>query len=468
MLVLANKTEAQRILHVLDDTLEGLTLLGGLPVGLPHNHKTLQASPQSSTLFQKHHQLENKVVKALSSSSRSSSSPPLPTPLPSSSSSNSDVPFHNKSRASSPVTNTFASNEDKVRHLYQSMTRNLVRALRRSECLNDCPTSSSSPSTAAFLDVLHELKNLLAQRFSTTLQEDLRRANMLGKLTDKEKYALDSLASLQHTSATKQRDHAKEAAALQSWRYKLETEVAVWAAQTQEEEEMIAQELKETLERATQQHEETTSTLTQSIEALVPELTRQAEAHTQAEDKAKNEQQKLEGELAALIQHYESTLQQKREDLGPLQTLARAEDHELYELRGHFAVVEREEAELRAMEQARQQRVLEGQRMHHAAVCAIRIQSMFRGHKALIAYKALQLASKEEKGKKGDKKTGKKGKNGEKAKPGAGKKKEAPKAGAAAKGGADKKKPAAAAAGAAKKETAPVIAPKKVAAAKKK
>lgn len=464
MLVLANKTEAQRILHVLDDTLEGLTLLGGLPLGLPHNHKTLQASPQISTLFQKHHQLENKLVKALSSSSRSYSSFPS-----SSSSSNSDVPTHNKSRASSPVTNPFASNnEDKVRHLYQSTTRNLVRALRRSECLNDCPTSSSSPSTAAFLDVVHELKNLLAQRFSTTLQEDLRRANTLGKLTDKEKYALDSLASLQHTSATKQRDHAKEAAALQTLRHKLETEVAVWAAQTQEEEEMIAHELKATLERATQQHEETTSTLTQSIEALVPELTRQAEAHTQAEDKAKDEQEQLEGELVALIQHYESTLQQKQEDLGRLQTLARAEDHELYELRGHFAVVEKEEAELRAMELARQQRVLEGQRMHHAVLCAIRIQSMFRGHKALIAYTALQLASKEEKEKKGDKKTGKKGKKVEKAKPGAGKKKEVPKAGAAAKRGADKKKPAAAAAGAAKKETAPVIAPKKAAAAKKK
>jgi len=457
MLVLANKTEAQRILHVLDDTLEGLTLLGGLPLGLPHNVKTLQASPQISTLFQKHHQLERKLVKALSSSSRSSSSPPLPTPLPSSSSSNSDVPtLHTKARASSPVTNPFASSEDKVRHLYQTMTRNLVRALRRSECLNDSPISSSSPSTAAFLDVLHELKNLLSQRFSTTLQEDLRRANMLGKLTDKEKYALDSLASLQRTSATKQRDHAKEAAALQTLRHKLETEVTVWAAQTQEDEEMVAQELKATLERATQQHEETISTLTQSIEASVPELTRQAEAHTQAEDKAKDEQQRLEGDLAALIQHYESTLQQIQEDLERLQTLARAEDHELYELRGHFAVVEREEAELQAMEQARQQGVLEGQRMHHAAVCAIRIQSMFRGHKALIAYKALQLASKEEKEKKGDKNTGKKWKKGEKAKPGAGKKKEAPKAGAAAKGGADKKKPAAAAAaaGAAKKAAA--------------
>lgn len=463
MLVLANKTEAQRILHVLDDTLEGLTLLGGLPLRLPHDHKTLQTSPQISTLFQKHHQLETKLLKSLSSSPLSSSPPPPLPPLPSSFSSSSGVPNRNKSRASSPVAGPpVYSNEKKPRDLYQSMTRNLVRALRRSECLNHSPISSSSPSTAAFLDVLHELKNLLALRFSTTLQEDLRRANTLGKLTDKEKYALDSLASLQHTSATKQRDQAKEAAALQVLRQKLEIEVAVWAAQTQEEEEMIAQELKATLERARLQHEETTSNLTQSIEALVPELTRQAEAHTQAEDKAKNEQQQLEGELAALIQRYKSTLQQKQEDLGRLQTTARAEDHELHELRGHFAVVEGQEAELRAMEQARQQRVLEGERMHHAAMCAIRIQSMFRGHKDLIAYKALQVASKEEKEKKGDKKTGKKGKKGEKAKAGAGgagKKKDAPKA------GTDKKKPAAAA-GAAKKETAPVIAPKKAAAAK--
>jgi hypothetical protein len=50
MLVLANKTEAQRILHVLDDTLEGLTFLGSLPLCPPHDHKTLQTSPQISRL----------------------------------------------------------------------------------------------------------------------------------------------------------------------------------------------------------------------------------------------------------------------------------------------------------------------------------------------------------------------------------------------------------------------------------
>lgn len=474
MLDLTNKTEAQRILHVLDDTLEGLTLLGGLPLGLPPDNQTLQASPQISTLFHKHHQLENRLLKSLSSSSspRSSSSSSPPTPLFPSFSSGSDVPTLNNSRSASPVASPLSSHSfsygDKVHHLYRSMTGNLVRALRRRECIND-PRTSTPPSTAAFLDVLYELKNLMAHRFSTTLQEDLRRANTLGLLSGKEKYALDSLASLRHTWVTKQQEQAKEAAALLRLRHKLETEVAVRSAQTQEEEEMIAQELEAMLERATQQHEETTSCLTQSIETLVPELTRQAEEHTQAENQAKTEQEQLKGELAALIQHYGSTLQQKQADMGRLKATVRAEDHELHELRGHFEVAESQEAELRAMEHARQQRVLEGERMHHTAMCAIRIQAMFRGQKALVAFKALKLAS-NEKEKKSDKKTGKKGKKGEKTKVGAGvagKKKEAPKAGAAAKTSVNTKKKQATAAGTTK-EAAPVIAPKKAAVAKKK
>ncbi|GAB5033820.1 Hypothetical protein NocV09_01501350 [Nannochloropsis oceanica] len=473
MLVLANKTEAQRILHILDDTLEGLTLLGGLPLGLPSDKQTLQASPQILTLFQKHHQLEIEVLKSLSSSSSppwSPSSSPSPTPLLPSLSSGTGVPIRKNTRSaplSSPLSSLSFSREDKIHHLYRSMTGNLVRALRRRDYINDHPTSIS-PSTAAFLEVLYELKSLLAQRFSTTLQEDLRQANTLGLLTGKEKYALDSLASLRHTWVTKQREQAKEATVLQTLRHKLEIEVAVRSAQVQEEEEMIAQELEAMLELAAQHHEETTSCLTQSIETLVPELTRHAEEHTKAENLARVEQKQLKRELAALIQHYESTLQQKQADLGRLQATVMAEDHELHELRGHFEAVESQEAELRAMENARQLRVLEGERMRHTAMCAIRIQAMFRGHKALVAFKALKLAS-NQKEKKSTKKTGKRGKKGEKAKMGAsvaGKMKGALKAGAAAKTSVDTKKKQATATGTTK--AAPVVTPKKATVAKNK
>ncbi len=368
VVVLANKTEAQRLLSVLKSAVDGLTCLARLPAA-PTPSCTKNVPPDVAALLHQQWHYEAVLV---------SSSPPS-----SSSSTTTISPLH-------------------LRRLHQT-TRHLARALSRSQ--DDVEeTLPMSAALAAFLEVLHEWKDLVAQTCSTTLQDDLRCAMTLGGLMDKEKLALDTLSSLQHTSQVKAKEWAKETAVLHTLLLDVQGEVATWQAKVQEEEATNAQQTEATLARAAARHEATTAQLTQAIATLVSELARQAQAYQEAENQAKDEQGWLEGELNALLHHYETAVQAKEEALACAQAVARAEREELLELQAHFAIVESQQAELRQMEEARQQRMREEEtRMRHVAGAAVRIQAVFRGFKAWAAFKkskATKTATKKTKGKK--------------------------------------------------------------------
>jgi len=397
MIVIANKTEAQRILSLLEDALNSLNLLAGIPLRLSQD-PNLHFSPDVSNILSEQQDMEENVMKSFLM-------PPFPyspaLPIPESSPL-FPPPETELSAYQSQSSNLFPSrcsphssgnsSRDTMLKNHLSITRHLVRTMRRFHPKID---ACASPTFSLFIGALCDLRNILTQRFSTTLQDDLRRVNTLGKLTDKEKHMFDSLALLQHVSTTKEREQSEEITTLEGLREKLETELAVQEAQSKEERDNIAQELKNSLDLAHTRHAAKITELRKCLEDLVPILAQEAKKYEFTEQLMKEKQTLLEEKLADVMQNYEADVKQKQDDLRWLRATAREEKNELHALREHFAVVERQQAELNNMERERQERALEAEaRMRHAVECAIRIQSVFRKHKAVMGYQALKKSGK--------------------------------------------------------------------------
>lgn len=355
MLVLANKTVANRILNILQDGVENLAAVLSLT-----SSTSKPPAPPLSTLLNKQEHLEKNLCQISSCSSSAGSS--------------------------------------KILRILHPATRNLARAWRQHTQASNIASSisaSSPPMTAAaasFLDTMQELQHLLAQRLQTTVQDDLRVAIILGNLTDKERMALGQVTSLQETYRSKCQAFSKEASALQALIEKLRNEVADLTAKVDREETAIMQETEITMNLATKSHEIAKESLHQRIATLVSEIQVSTEEYKEEEETAKKEQHRLEEELAAFVEQYEATAREKREALASLRHTLQNEQAELHELEEHFHLVETQEEELRQIEEARQHRLRQEQeKMHNFIQCAIRIQAIFRGYKALTSYKLSKL-----------------------------------------------------------------------------
>jgi hypothetical protein len=368
----------------------------------------------------------------------------------------------------------FAASRTHQRRLLQQATRQLLAALHKAlaheapEALDGALQSlssspSSGPSSAALsllLEKLGELKAVLAQRFRSTLQQDLHASTVLATMTERHRLAEAAVGSLSAAVDASRLGTAKEAAALEELRARLEGELGEWETRTAGAMQAIEAEVDRAVAEATAAHHARKAELDAGIVALLPEMNRRAEAHAAEAAALRAQQAQAEAELAGLLEAYEREAGEKRVALETLRVAAGGEAQELGELREHFEIVALQQEERRQMEEARRA-AAEAKRAEEAAAAqrmlrsVVQIQAMYRGFKAWKAYRSAKTAGAAGAAEGGKKKKGAKG-GAAAAKKGKGKEKEKESGGGEKKAGTGSKAPVA------------VKAPAKASAAKKK
>lgn len=412
---------AQRMLTVLDEGIWDLQLLASIPPA--------PSSSSSSSSAHGHYDEEHKLLARLSDRGLEHLAGPLRTQWQ-----------LERGLAALEATEAFAASRTHQRRLLQQATRQLLAALHRTaaatdphhgptdllEALNDGVFASvpdGNPTAAAqalLVQKLGELKAVLARRFRSTLQQDLHPWTVLATMTERQRLAEAALGSLSAAYDATRVGTAREAAALEALRARLEGELREATAQMEAGMAGIAAEVEGAVAAMTGGHAARRAALKGEIAALEPAMVRRAVAEAAEEAALKARQAEAEAELAGLLRAYEAAVGEKRGALAALQAAVEGEEKELGELREHFAIVALQQAERRQLEEARRA-AAEAKAAAEAAAAArmlrsvVKLQAVYRGFKAWKAYRAAKAppaaAGGKKKGGKGKEKEGGKAKD---------------------------------------------------------
>eukprot|EP00752_Nemacystus_decipiens_P005348 g4849.t1 len=298
------------------------------------------------------------------------------------------------------------SSGDSLEQIYQS-TRTWCRTLRRypnaTEVLIAFARKNPRPQSGIlFNQYLSDLTGIMYRRLSTTTANK----NLLHDLTECEKLAEDERDALQQTLHATRTEKQREVGALGATIKKRREELQEVTHTNAVEMDSIKTKAAEAVAKAKEDHEKKGRALTERIERLAKETGEAAELHQQEETAARKKKAKVEVELAGVVSKYDRDMAAKTAQIEEIKAKMQEEREELAILQDHF-----DRVDASGRQQAAEEETLAAVRSKVAKAmgvvdgAATKIQSLFRGGRDRVEY---QKAKK--KAKKGGKK-GKKGKN---------------------------------------------------------
>ncbi|CAM9316669.1 unnamed protein product [Choristocarpus tenellus] len=389
--------EAQRVIAVMEDTLDKLNLMSYVPctsrLDLLDKLAEAGANPIKSCL-QAQWLMEQSAMKmgAMGPESRTRGSPTI--------------------ERGSETGNRDIISGDSLEQIYQS-TRVLCRSLRKStvavEILLGFASQEPRPQSALqFNQYLSDLTGIMYHRLSTTVEEEAANKKLLHDLTECEKLAEDERDTLQQTLDATRTEKEREISALDATIKRLREELQEVTQTNAIEMESIKNKAGDAVAKAKKSHEEKVKVLIERVEYLTKDITEVSEAHRIEEADARKKKAKAEAELASIIAKYDRDMVDRTAAIRAIELKMDEERKDLAELTLHFDRVnanshqrDTEEALLDAV----QKRVAKAMGVLNSAVTSI--QSAYRGNVQRAEYQKLK-----KKAKKGGKKGAKKGKKG--------------------------------------------------------
>ncbi|KAG5193085.1 hypothetical protein JKP88DRAFT_346432 [Tribonema minus] len=396
--------EAQRVMAVMDDALNKLTLLSYVPI--KPRQELLDALAQAGAnpakaCLQTQWRLEQSAAKAGALSAgdvRGTGMRPSAGP-----GDNGDNPEGDGEQ----LEQVYASTRALCRSLKQNAAAaEIIYALQRER----------DPPMLYLKQRLGDLTTIMHRRISTTgegaVKEDGAVKVRLQGLTEREKVAESERDSLQQTLAAARTDRDREVNALDAAIKKLRLELQEFTSANASEAEALRKKAEDAVAHANEDHGRKMKALRDKLDSLDKDIAALHEAHQEEEALARKKKIKAEGEcetsltqseLAAVVAKYDDSMISGTASIERLEKLMSQEAKELAELKEHFDRVDAnaaraaaEDASLAAISGrvARAYRVLD--------TAAATIQAAYRGKRARA--EVSKMKKKGKKGKKGGKK----------------------------------------------------------------
>jgi len=391
--------EAQRVIAVLEDTLERLNLLSYVPPSIQSDMTEALTeaglNPIKSSLNQ-HLNLEERVRSWNERDKEKEGSLP-------------DIFLNPNERNMASKVPEVSSETIAQMH---SSTRALVRTLRKNPVATEIFYSLNEERSSGFLQTityLTELKDIMYRRLSTTVEEEASTRALLQELSAKEQSAEDEREALREVLRKQRAEKEREVAQLDAQLGRLRAELTELAAATKAETEEIREALGEALGAAGRDHEAAATALGAEADALEREIEKLAEEHREVEATLRKKKAKAEADLTAAIGGYDEAMAAKTQAIEQLSAQAQDEAATLKELQEHFDKIDANNAqrdeEERLLARCRKR---EAQAEYALFRAAADIQKLLRGIQRREVFKK-DMAKKRKKGK-GKKGKGKKGK----------------------------------------------------------
>jgi len=236
---------------------------------------------------------------------------------------------------------------DDIEEQIKQSTRQLCRELRQNvtavEVLQKGFDEERSASILQFISSLNDLKEILFNRFNTTVEEDLKKASLLRDLTERSKSAQDELETLQKSLHVERSEKKVIIEKLEKQMSKLTSELTDLNHSTDNEFQKINNDLKSEVDTFTEDHTKRKEEITNKINSLLPEILKTAEDNKIQEALLRKTKRKLENDVSEVVIEYDNSMQAKRQEIIELEEQATEEAKELKELAEHFDRVEENE-----------------------------------------------------------------------------------------------------------------------------
>ena len=230
-----------------------------------------------------------------------------------------------------------------VDQLHQA-TRTLCRNLRKSpvavEVLYSNHTQQRSPHFLSFLSNLEDLTKVMFRKLSTTVEEEITNKNLLQDLTDRERTAEDERDALQQTLEMQRGERDREVAVLDQTLTKLRAELQDITQSNQMEMQSIKQKMKENIEKADNEHLQRSKRLQDKLDQMTTDLANSSATHDEAEKALRKKKERLEADLSSLVLKYDSDMAEKLKQIQELEKQKKDETEQLITLEEHFRKID--------------------------------------------------------------------------------------------------------------------------------
>lgn len=377
--------EAQRVISVLEDTLDRLTFLSYVPSQpAPELVDAIvdTGATQLRTALQSQWQLEEGHQVIIGRSKE-----------------------HSYLGKSSENAST-----EVVDQLHQA-TRTLCRCLRKNpvavEVLYSQHTQQRSSHFLSFLQNLSDLTAVMFRKLSTTVEEEITNKNLLHDLTERERSAEDERDALQQTLEMQRGERDREVSVLDQTLTKLRAELQDITQSNQMEMQSIKQKMVENIEKADNEHLQRAKRLQDRVDSMTNDINRLSDEHREIEAGLRKKKERSEADLAAIVTKYDGDMEEKQTAIAEVRRQMKEEMQQLQQLEEYFQKIDANNAQRTDEEKALAQFA---SRVHAAEKvlddAATQIQKIVRGRQTHAEY--VKLMSKKRKGGKGGKKGKKK------------------------------------------------------------
>lgn len=266
---------------------------------------------------------------------------------------------------------------------------NLMRNVKASCLLKSCV--SPTPTLTGCQRYLSDLTAVTFRQLSTTVEEGIANAHMLQELTEKEQSAAEEAAALRQNLETRRAEYSQEVSALAQTLTKMRAELHDIIKKKQAKTEIVSSQMEDQITRSKVDHASTTEQLASKTSLLETSLEAERQSNRDIEATLRKKKERLEADLAAQVDKYDVDMAAILHKTERIKELMVFEREMLRELEEYFSKID--------ANQKRQQEEVEvlkalGRRLFHARKllddAATNAQKMVRGKQLRVFIRQLQ------------------------------------------------------------------------------
>lgn len=390
--------EAQRVIAVLEDAADRLTMLVYLPTGDDHalveklaENSAGAASAALQTCWQLeegHSAMLNRVGTTTAGGGAKAA-----------------AALHEQSSAAA-----------ELQLQMHAATRAVCRAMRKNPVAADLVYSESAASGrdkeaasfAALVSHLQDLTAVMYRKLATTVEEEVANKGLLHDLSERERSAEEERDRLQQSLEMQRTEREREVSSLEQSLAKLRAELSDITHSNSMEMASINSRMKESLDGAELSHSKRKEKLEAKVSKLRQASTSAAVEHREVEAGLRKQKERAETALKTHVSKYDADMAEKQGLIREISAQLDEEQSNLTQLEEYFDKIDADNAQKADEERklARFQALIEAA-VRALGRAAVRIQAVVRGMQQRVEFQKL-LAKKRKKGGKGKGKKGKK------------------------------------------------------------
>lgn len=214
--------------------------------------------------------------------------------------------------------------------------RNLLADRATLQVIMSRPEHQSTPEFSKFIRYLHELKDQINTRLTTTVEDEAANRTTLHDLTEKERKMEESRDALQ-AKLTEVREEKERVSFTQNQTLKkLQHELQDISQHNAVEMASVHKDMSEAINKAMADHDLRMRQLQDQLDAMERQSAELTERNREEEHRLRKEKARTESALAAKIQQYDEDMSERQRTLEELNTLFMKESQEYAILKEHF------------------------------------------------------------------------------------------------------------------------------------